>query len=311
MLAEGAAKRLTGRARLSIPSPDDMTATASPHALRDLVAQHPAAGAGTQLFWLLDQSALPQGGWLRRQIGGADWLDLLSGRSETRLNGASPIIVATPDSDAPIRGYVADELYRVGRFANAISLIETPLSISDLQAALCQRARIDLPGIFEAVLRYFDTRTLPLLPRLLTADQYARFVLSIASWTYLDRKGALQRLPLAAVPAEGKAYVQHRLQLDEAQETMLINDGLTDAVIDLLITQSHPALHDRTPPEQFDAIDPWVQAARGFGLCEPVEALAFVGKTLAEGIAFSHTEPWHERLSAYRQKRCSIDEAFA
>jgi Domain of unknown function (DUF4123) len=288
-----------------------MTATASPHALRDLIAQHPAAGAGTQLYWLLDQSALPQDGWLRRQIGGADWLDLLSGRSETQLNGASPIIVATPDSDAPIRRHVADEIYRVGRFANAISLIETPLSISDLQAALRQRARIELPGNLEAVLRYFDTRTLPLLPRLLTPDQYARFAQGIASWTYLDRKGALQRLPLATLPQVGKANVQQRLQLDEAQEAMLIDDGLTDAVIDLLITQNHPALNDRTPPEQFDAIDPWVQAARGLGLCEPVEALAFVGKTLAEGIAFSHTEPWRQRLNAYRQKRCSIEEAFA
>jgi hypothetical protein len=254
---------------------------------------------------------LPQNGWLARQIGGAEWLDLLSGELERSFNGASPIIVAALGAEASTGSHLADQLYRVGRFANAISLIMTRLAICDLQAALCQRARIDLPGNLEAVLRYFDTRVLPLLPRLLTAGQYAKFVDGIDGWTYLDRWGAAQRLPPAAAMADAKKPAHRRLQLDEAQEEMLIDDGLTDAVIDLLITQSHPALLDLTPPGQFDAIDPWVQAAREFNLREPFEALAFVGKALAEGIGFSQGEPWRGRLNAYRQKRCSIDQTFA
>ena len=286
-----------------------MTATATPHLLRELIERRPPLGS--QLYWLLDQSALPQGGWLARQIGGVEWLDLLSGKFETRMNGASPIIVTASDADSRRAAHLADELYRAGRQANAIGLIATPMSISDLQAELCQRARIELPGNLEAVLRYFDTRTLPLLPRLLTAEQYADFIEGIDEWSYLDRRGAAQRLPSATAPVTTKTRVQRRLQLDDAQEAMLIDDGLTDAVIDLLITQSHPALLELTPPAQFDLIEPWVQSARGFDLREPVEALAFVGKALAEGVGFSQSEPWRGKLSAYRQKRCSIDEAFA
>jgi Domain of unknown function (DUF4123) len=268
---------------------------------------------GERLYWLLDQSALPQRGWLARHIGGAQWLDVLGGRSETRLHGASPIIVGAPShaTDNIVALHFADELYRVARFANGISLIASPLPIDELQAALCARARIELPGKLEAVLRYFDTRTLPLLPRLLSPTQYAALTLDMHRWSYVDRWGAVQCLPAATASLDSQQRVPSRLVLDEAQEAMLIDDGLTDAVIDLMLTQRHAALLDRTPPQQFDAVDPLVRAARTAGLCEPFEALAFVGTALSEGVDFDQREPWRTRLGQYRKQQCSIEEAFA
>ena len=134
-------------------------------ALRSLLAQVQSDGA--QWYWLLDQSALPQRGWLRRHVGRAQWVDLLSGNAETAFNGATPVLVRASGTTAcaATPGSFVGALYRVGRFANAVSLLSSALSIDDLQAALCERSRIDLPGNLEAVLRYFDTRTLPLLPQ--------------------------------------------------------------------------------------------------------------------------------------------------
>ena len=212
-------------------------------ALRSLLAQEQSGGA--PWYWLLDQSALPQRGWLRRHVGRAQWLDLLSGKSETAFNGATPVLVratGTTAGAATTDSFVG-ELYRVGRFANAVSLLSSALSIDDLQTALCERSRIDLPGNLEAVLRYFDTRTLPLLPQLLTPSQYSAFTRDIQRWVYLDRWGAVQGLPTATLLRGEPLPAPIRLKLDDAQEAMLIDDGLTDAVIDLMLTQRHTAPH--------------------------------------------------------------------
>lgn len=287
---------------------DEMMASDLPWALRELIAQQRAEGE--QLYWLLDQSALPQSQWIARHIGGADWIDLLSGESERHFNGASPIIVDAFGASEHASLRLADELYRVGRFANAISLITSPLPIARLQAEMHQSVRIDLPGNLEAMLRYFDTRSLPLLPRLLLPQQYAALLQGIKRWSYLDRWGAMRHMPTVAL-SNTSTLVPSRIALDEAQEAALIDDGLTDAVIDLLLTQGHPALLDLSPPAQFEAIDPLVIASRGFGLGEPFETLAFVGKALGEGIEFSHGERWRGLLSAYRGQRSSLDEVFA
>ena len=280
-------------------------------ALRSLLAQEQSDGA--QWYWLLDQSALPQRGWLRRHVGRAQWVDLLSGKPETAFNGATPVLVRASGTTAGAAtpGSFVGELYRVGRFANAVSLLSSALSIDDLQAALCERSRIDLPGNLEAVLRYFDTRTLPLLPQLLTPQQYAEFTDNVHRWVYLDRCGTVQCLPTPTpLPGEHLPALT-RLKLDDAQEAMLIDDGLTDAVIDLMLTQRHTALLDRPPPEQFDIVDPLVRAARAGELTEPFEALAYAATALAEGVDFNQREPWLSRLKQYREKRCSLDEVFA
>jgi hypothetical protein len=288
-----------------------MTASQAHQTLRSLIAQ--AQSDGTGLYWLLDQSALPQQGWLRRNVGAARWLDLLGGTSEATFNGASPVIVRAvgATTDTGTTRWFADELYRTARFANAVSLLDSPLPIDELQTTLRDRARIELPGKLEAVLRYFDTRTLPLLPRLLTQIQYAQFTDGIRRWSYLGRHGVVQCLPAAAPPPTVQSPAPSRLVLDETQEAMLIDDALTDTVIDLMLTQRHTTLLDLSPPEQFDVIDPLVCAARAAGLCEPFEALAFAAKALAEGADFSQREPWLGRLKQYREKQCSIAEAFA
>lgn len=293
---------------MTLPALGAVTANESLGALRQLIAR--PSTERSRPYWLLDQSALPQRGWLGRNIGRAEWIDLLGGASQDRLNGASPIIVSAVGRNEAANLHFAEQLYGVGRFANAIGLIDSELPIAELQATMGRRARVDLSGNLEAVLRYFDTRTLPLLPKLLSASQYANFMEGLQRWAYLDRWGDVNSLP----PADASvvpAAASNRLVLDEAQEAMLIDDGLTDAVIDLLLTQQHPAVQERSPPEQFDLIDPWVDAARAVGLREPFEALAFVGKAVAEGTEFCRSEWWRTRLNDYLQQRCSIEEVFA
>ena len=63
---------------------------------------------------------------------------------------------------------------------------------------------------------------------------------------------------------------------------MLIDDGLTDAIIDQLLRQQHEVLIEASPPEQFEIVDPLVQAARSAALDDHAEVFAFVVKALQE-----------------------------
>jgi hypothetical protein len=264
---------------------------------------------GVHGYWLLDQSSLPQGAWLKRLVGHGLWVDVLSGKSETAFNGASPVLVSA--SGACATPQFVKSLYRTARFANSVSLIDSELTLGELQVVLCENARIELPEAFEAVLRYFDTRTLPLLPRLLHPLQYAAFMRASSRWAYLDRWGEPRFMPAAQPLSQEQASQPGRLVLDEAQETQLIDDGLTDAVIDMLLTQHHPALSELTPPEQFDVVGPLVKNAEAAGLTEPPQAFAFVATALEHGASFDQREPWSSRLKQYRAQQCSLEAVFA
>jgi Domain of unknown function (DUF4123) len=264
---------------------------------------------GVRAYWLLDQSSLPQGSWLKRLVGQTAWVDVLSGESEIAFNGATPILVSA--SGACATPHFVEAVCRAGRYANSVSLIDSALNLHELRDLLHQNARIELPDAFEAVLRYFDTRTLPFLPQLLHALQYAVFMRSILRWAYLDRRGQLKFMPTAQSSPDAQDAQRMRLVFDEKQEAQLIDDGLTDAVIDMLLTQQHIALQELSPPEQFDVIDPLIQRARAQEMTEPLEAFAFVAGALEQGVDFNQREPWLSRLRQYRAKQCSLEEVFA
>jgi hypothetical protein len=130
----------------------------------------------------------------------------------------------------------------------------------------------------------------------------------IEAWCFVDRWGALQRMP-APQPGEGSA--NEPLQLSQVQEQALIDDGLADAVIDLLITQRHPALLGKTPPEQYEFVQPLVAIAQQLGLGDPPQALAFVVKTVEEGPNFHQRGPWAAALVRFAAGRSGWEEALA
>ena len=237
---------------------------------------------GEHGYWLLDRSALPSR-WLREKLNSSPWVDMLRGREATDRTAPTPVLIdASPDGQAENRfTRFANEVHGVAAYANAVSFLTSPLKMDALQAALRSRARVELPQKLEVVLRYFDTRTLPLLPTLFTPMQYAGFVQDVTTWHYLDRRGELLCLPPGLLQQAGQLVAQPWV-LDDAQEAMLIDDGLTDAAIDHLITQGLGDLLDLSPPEQFDKVDPVVMRARRQGVLEHTQVFEFVVNALDE-----------------------------
>jgi hypothetical protein len=280
MLAQSASERFTRGGRLMV---DAFAVQKAGVADSLLEVTQAAESHGDHGYWLLDRSALPLR-WLSEKLNCQLWVDVLRGREAADRTAPTPVLIEASLDGQPDNRFTrfANEVHGVAAYANAVSFLTSPLKIDALQAALRSRARIELPQKLEVVLRYFDTRTLPLLPTLFTPMQYAAFVKDVTTWHYLDRRGELLCLPPAPLQQAGQLVAQAPWILDDAQEAMLIDDGLTDAAIDHLITQGLGDLLDLSPPEQFDKVDPVVMRARRQGVLEHTQVFEFVVDALNE-----------------------------
>lgn len=229
-------------------------------------------------YWLLDRSALPAK-WLSRHAPRQPWIDLLRGNGFTQQEAVTPVLVEAHGDPKAFFAFAA-VVQLDAKYANAVALITTPADMGSLQRILCSRARIELPQKLEVVLRFFDTRTLPVLPAMMTARQYAQFVRSITAWHYLDRYGEVQSLPPPQAPHAGDPAVESRCILSVEQEAMLIDDGMVDAIIDTLLTQGVGDLLTLLPPQQFDQVVPLVDRARQQGKQEHADVFEFVAQAL-------------------------------
>jgi Domain of unknown function (DUF4123) len=267
----------------------------------------PQAGQAVNTYLLIDQSALPPPPWLNAPLKQWSFMGVLQAEVRPALDGATPLLVAL-DASSERAFRFAEKLYTVAQFANALSVLRSPLLLPDLQRTLQTHLRIELPGQMAALLRLFDTRTLPALPNILSQAQYAALMQGIDAWYFVDRWGALQRLP---APQRDVVAAAEPIQLSELQEQALVDDGLADAVIDLLITQRHPSLLDKTPPEQFEQIQPLAATAQQLGLRDPPQALAYVAKAMQEGEDFHRREPWAGALARFAAGHGGWQEALA
>lgn len=229
---------------------------------------------------LVDQSGLPNITTLWRLFDGIAWHCVL-GERHAQPDTASPLLLdVTPALESARHEVLLDRLYVQGRYANCLSLLAGPLPGPALAQALAARAQARLPQGLRVLLRTFDTRTLPLLPRLLGPTDYGRFMACASAWHFIGRHGELQMLPpapsgQAAAPAFAPPW-----EFDARQEQLLIDDGLTDAVIDQLIEQRHPVLTDVNPGQQFDLVHPLVTQATREGIHDHHELLASCGSAL-------------------------------
>ena len=302
MLATSAAERFPHRS--SLIQKAVMTPSAFKSAIETL--QTTAADDAAHVHWLVDQSALPPPPWLQRHLRSLEWADLLQPDERVSPDGATPLVVSCANRQQTMR--FADSLFDVAQFANAVSLLVCNSPLQELRKTLAARTRIVLPENMQALLRFFDTRTLPQLPSVLSADQYALFMHGIEAWWFLDRWGDLQRMQQPSTDLQHTATLP--ITLDQRQEQLLVDDGLCDAVIDLLITQRHPAVTDATPPQQYELVQPLVAHAQRLGVSEPPGALAFVAKALERGADFHELEPWASGLALFTAGRCTLSEAL-
>jgi hypothetical protein len=274
---------------------------------RLLHLQERAVEKKLQVSLIVDQSAFPRMAEAQRLLSGLDVRNVLKDMASADLDGASPLLLSWPQLASPPVALVR-WLYTQGRCANAVSVLLSSLPPPQLHTELSQRTHVMLPGNLLMVLRYFDTRMLPLLPRMLAPEQYGAFTGCAAEWHYLGRDGALMQLPPPAVAHAG--LYTSPLNLTDAQERLLLDDGLADSVIDQLLDADSPSLRGLDPAQQYERISPLVADAGRWGLSDTMEVLAYVDTALHEGGDFAQREPWSHRLAEFRRGEISLATAL-
>ncbi len=120
-------------------------------------------------------------------------------------------------------------------------------------------------GERDMLLRWYDTRILPVWLQLLTAEQKAVFTAGIEEWHYFDRFGDLQPLPLPGPLAAGLAALPP-LRLDDAQYA----EFLEACEPDVAIAQLRRIIPDEMRRVEHRVLYPFVQEqmeqARAHGL---------------------------------------------
>ena len=264
----------------------------------------------SELYLLIDQSALPDLDRIWPKSINLIWRAVLG--ANDKLGEPTPILVQLPHpAGQPISALTRflQNLYDQGHWANCISLMSSSWHFDQLVGALHERTKAQLPENLAVILRYFDTRVLPLLPQLLKPAQQQLFISCVQKWQYLDRNGNLQNLfEQREQPSEVKTF--EPLIFDEAQETMLVQDGLSDAVIDQLLAQRHPALFDCTPPEQFKLVDGIVQSGRLLGFDDVIDLTLYCYAAFEHGNDFAKKEPWATDMKRARSGQIKLEEAL-
>jgi Domain of unknown function (DUF4123) len=262
----------------------------------------------TFVYLVVDQSALPNIRKFWSSIAETSWAMIL-GDADQQPDSGSPFVMDVSNvSRSPDLQKLIRRLQEQAQFANCFCILQSELGCKKIANELRKRSCAELPDHLEVVLRFFDTRTIPLLPKLLSAAQYAQFVACAKTWHYIDRFGMAQLMPPATTDID--AEFVNPMVLNVEQEKLLIQDGLTDSVIDQLLTQRHPALHGLSPPEQFILVERVMNCGRPLGIDDTLDGTLFCYASFEHGQDFVEREPWRARLQQFRRNELSLRAAL-
>lgn len=178
-------------------------------------------------FYALIDTAQKEG--LHRMLlnSGASCRSLFDGYPEESLPEIAPWLVSLPLPNE--RNPIQSPIERLAKINPMVSWLSSSLAIDDLAEHLRQFHIVEIPGGQRMLLRYYDTRILPVWLAVLTPEQRGWFRRGVDHWQYHDRFGETQGLqldPVAPMPALPK-----HLMLDQAQLDRLIAAGDTDRLL--------------------------------------------------------------------------------
>lgn len=156
---------------------------------------------------------------------------LFDGTAEQALRDIAPLIVKHT-GDLTDNSPLNRELRALGEQKPAVSLIESDASMDELATHFRSFHLVRVPehGEKDMLLRWYDTRILPIWMQLLRPDQQASFIGTIREWRYYDRFGDMKELILPARPAK-RFPALPPLRLDADQYSNLLDACAPDAAI--------------------------------------------------------------------------------
>lgn len=261
-------------------------------------------------FLLIDQSAYPRLPELKSTLELFEYISFLT-LDEPELDGASPLLLSIGDArDERSLNRLLFWLCEQGLHANALQWLQSPEDLHKLALRLMLRTQAITPEKTNVVLRYFDTRILPVLFKVFSAQQLRLLLSCTSAWWYADRYGVFQRAP--ATTYEPGATTDRHLpfELTSEQELGLIAAGDVDAVVALLLDKEIASVTTMTPPQQYDYAAPLIARANAYGIHDLPAVAAFCSLGFDIAADFFEHSPWAERLEDVRAGRRSFEEVL-
>jgi Domain of unknown function (DUF4123) len=259
-------------------------------------------------YVLVDHAGAP--GLMRelRRTPALVWTSLFEGSKDAGAIEVAPILIELPDdsADASQREFLA-WLHRTCRFSTSVMLLDSTWGREPLLIALKNRLEVMLPDRLPVMLRYFDTRTVEALLRVLTRDQQAQFFGIASCWWWLDRAGELRHDRVEQLASDPWP---HRYELDAAQQNALIDAGEADAIAAQMSIQA-PDLCGHVQRAELHALaERCVPKAARLGIEDIRMRASYCLAALQLGEDFDSQPAWADVLGRVAKKQLGFEAAL-
>jgi hypothetical protein len=192
------------------------------------------AMAAKRTLCLVIDTAAAEGSHAKLDAWNVSYHSLFDGTPEESLLEIAPLLIPLNELDAQARQRVFAWAQGLAFAAPCLSWIETDVGPAALAKHL---RRFHVVGLSEGqslLMRWYDTRILPVWLACMTADQATAFTAHVSSWAYVDRLGevtsAVLERPSSDFPPE-PSYGEPLVTLTDAQYGMLIDATELDVLL--------------------------------------------------------------------------------
>ncbi|NUU01319.1 DUF4123 domain-containing protein [Herbaspirillum robiniae] len=194
------------------------------------------AEKGNRAYLLLD-GAQAEGSHLKLQAMRVPYASLFEGKREEALPEIAPLLIDLTALDAPRRERLVPWMSQLGFGAPCLSWYESLLPLQAFAAHLRNFHQVGLSDGQAMMMRWYDTRILPIWLQALAPEQLAAFTGAMLGIAYVDRFGESRILHTSeqAGPASRPLPLDRPLvELDDHQFGLLVDAGDLDTLLNHL-----------------------------------------------------------------------------
>ncbi|QRN55030.1 DUF4123 domain-containing protein [Dyella caseinilytica] len=166
----------------------------------------------------------------RLEHWGMPYESLFQGHTEESLPELAPLLIdITRHNDDSQR--LHDEIIRIGQKKPCLSKLAASAPLMTMAEHLRQFHLVHMPNGRTMLMRWYDTRILPVWLDILSPDQRAFFTQHIVQWSSIDRFGVEQQHSITLSGGVTPQTITAPLQLDVAQAQTLLAANEPDTLI--------------------------------------------------------------------------------
>jgi hypothetical protein len=258
-------------------------------------------------YLLVDQSAFPYISKIKKKIAALQIVNVLDTNANQPMDMASPLLIKWDFNDS--NNELVQWFCTQGAYANGLHILKSALPLTQLAEKLAERSDALLPDNLTVLLRYFDTRILASLLKILTKEQINLLSNDIQSWWYVNRSG---ELTIACLDNHGQSEpaIKPQIIFNAEQEARLLDAANGDMILSQLQQNPPEIMYPMRPDQQYALVTHLISMALENGIQQVPEWLAFCTLGFATQGAIYQQAPWPDLLSQIKAGKITFVEAL-